>query len=418
MSHFISRRSLFKGAAGIAGAAAAAKLLPQAAYAQTAEQSAVVVVHLNGGYNALFNSSDSFASQNLFGCTSSNIEQVGSSALFIDRPTFGTLPTNVKSKMATIGMYHRFSGHDSSPRAQWSNGARSYALMLASAMGGTAPVRCAVVGNTMPPGARPEENGISMQKIIDMSPLVAALGGTTTDTTVPDRAMGAGALKTARTLSANGLAQNPTSQRTTKEAYDTTIAMLETPPQGFDYASLAAAYGVTASTTRVSNFTTQMMAAELLILAGAKVIVAFDNGDWDTHEGSEPYTGIRQRNSMTNRIMPGLARFLPRVMAMTGRNVTLAITGDFARDLPGSNHANFTSTTVFGTRVMAGTTGRCGVTGTGYSLQADGGFSRYNGSLTIPSTTPGVAGFWAYLAALARVPTTPFGANPHNLVLP
>src|SRR5439155_25524046 len=128
---------------------------------------------------------------------------------------------------ATIGMYHRFSGHDSSPRAQWSTGARSYALMLASAMGGTAPVRCAVVGSTMPPGARPEENGISMQKIIDMSPLNAARGGTTTDTTVPDRAMGAGALKTARTLSANGLAQNPTSQRTTKEAFDTTIEMLE-----------------------------------------------------------------------------------------------------------------------------------------------------------------------------------------------
>ena len=31
---------------------------------------------------------------------------------------------------------------------------------------------------------------------------------------------------------------------------------------------------------------------------------------------------------------------------------------------------------------------------------------------------PGVAGFWAYLAALARVSGTPFGANPHALVLP
>ena len=57
MSQF-SRRSLMKGAMGLAGAGVGRSLWPSTAAAQTTEEPAVVVVHLNGGFSALFNSTD------------------------------------------------------------------------------------------------------------------------------------------------------------------------------------------------------------------------------------------------------------------------------------------------------------------------------------------------------------------------
>ena len=52
-----SRRSLLKGAAGLGAAAAVDRFgggLGQNAFAQTAQKSAVLVVFLRGGYNALY----------------------------------------------------------------------------------------------------------------------------------------------------------------------------------------------------------------------------------------------------------------------------------------------------------------------------------------------------------------------------
>jgi hypothetical protein len=73
--------------------------------------------------------------------------------------------------------------------------------------------------------------------------------------------------------------------------------------------------------------------------------------------------------------------------------------GDFARSLPGSNHQPNLSATVIGKYVQRGTTGR---------VDADVG---------LPPGTPGSLGLWSYLAAAGKVSTSPFGANPHPLVL-
>ena len=318
--------------------------------------------------------------------------------------------------MATIGVYHRYSGHDSAPRAEFSNGSRSFPLMLASAMGGVAPIKCAAVGTRFPAGPRPEESGVSMQMISDMSPIIAAMGGTTTDTTVPNRVTGAAALMAARGMAANPMAGNPGSLKSVKEAYDSSIAMLQAPSQSLDYASMASAYGVSSGTTAVSSFATQMLAAELMIRMGTNVVLAVRTGDWDTHS-SNPAAGDRDRASMTG-VIPGLQIFLSRMMAPTsGYQVSTVIMGDFARSLPSSDHANFVSATVIGPKVKVGTTGRGVVTRGTSVVGADGG-TVFNDRLTVDPLTPGVLGFWSYLATVARAPTNPFGANPHPLVLP
>lgn len=401
MSFKLSRRNLLRGAAAAAGAAAGSGILgPFAgrAYAQTADQPAVLVVFLRGGYNALFGSADSFVSAGSFGVTSSNVRALGNN-LVVDAPTFGTLPSLALSNMATIGINHGLSSHDPARLADWGNGSRSYALMLANAMGGTAAIRAAVLGTAMPDGPAPAEGSVSLQQITDLAPTIAALGAATTDPTLPDRTRGVAALTAARTMSAAPLTGNPRSLRTTAEAYDAAIALLQRPTQQFDYSAMAAAYGVSATTTTVgSSFTMKMLGAELMITAGAKVAIAVDNSGWDTHGDT---TGSIVRTRMTNNILPGLRTFASRMLAATGRNVTIAILGDFARSLPGSDHARAISATVMGKRVRLGTDGRM------------------SASVGLPTGSPGTAAFWSYLADLSRVATNPFGTDPHAaLVLP
>jgi spermidine/putrescine-binding protein len=67
----ISRRDLIKLTAGTTSALALGGFVPgiltPEAYAQSAAQSAVLVVYLSGGYNAIFTSADSFSGAGSFG---------------------------------------------------------------------------------------------------------------------------------------------------------------------------------------------------------------------------------------------------------------------------------------------------------------------------------------------------------------
>ncbi|MBL8912124.1 MAG: hypothetical protein JNM17_15620, partial [Archangium sp.] len=111
---YFSRRSWLKGVAGIAGAGAAAKLglWPSVARAQQAqEKAALLVVFLNGGYNALFGSADSFAGEGTFGVTGSNQRVLGN-GLVVDGPTFGNLPAFALNHMATVGIRHGLTSHE------------------------------------------------------------------------------------------------------------------------------------------------------------------------------------------------------------------------------------------------------------------------------------------------------------------
>ena len=75
---------------------------------------------------------------------------------------------------------------------------------------------------------------------------------------------------------------------------------------------------------------------------------------------------------------------------MTNKNVVTVIIGDFARSLPGSNHQSNLTATVIGKYVKLGTTGRT------------------NADVGLPQGSPGIQGLWAYLAAVLKLPTTPF----------
>jgi hypothetical protein len=396
MGFNFSRRSLLQGALAAAGAAAASKV--GVANAQVAEESAVVMIFLRGGYNALFSSADSFSSAGTFGCAPGNVMSLGN-GLVIDAATYGTLPQIARNNMAAIGVNHGISSHDPARLADWTNGSRSYALMLANAMGGNAAIRCPVLGGTFPDGPRPQEGNVSMQAITDLSATINALGGGTADPTIPARGPGAAALIAAKNQSAAPLAANPNSLKSVREAYDSSIAALQGAAGTFDFPSVASAYGFTSTQTTVNSFRAKMMAAEVMISAGAKVAIAVENSTgWDTH-GDTNGAIVRQRMNAT--VLPGLRTFLSRMMAAPGRNVTVCIFGDFARSLPGSDHARCVSATVIGKKVRVGTTGRV------------------SSAVGLPQGSASVPQLWSYLAAVSKAPTNPFGANPHSaLVLP
>jgi hypothetical protein len=140
----------------------------------------------------------------------------------------------------------------------------------------------------------------------------------------------------------------------------------------------------------------QIMGAELMIRAGANLVIANQSG-WDSHGDDN---GSLVRNKLNgDGTMAALKVFTDRTLAMTDRNVVTVIIGDFSRSLPGSNHQSNLTATVIGKYVKLGTTGR---------VDSDVG---------LPSGTPGIQGLWAYLAAVLGAADQPFGANPHNLVL-
>ncbi len=389
----LSRRQWLQGMAGLAGAGTAARLglMPSTAFAQEApEKAALLVVFLNGGYNALFGSADSFAGEGTFGVTGSNQRVLGN-GLVVDGPTFGNLPAFALEHMSTVGIRHGITGHEAAQDHCFTAGNSNAALKLAAAMGGEGAIKCVQLGGQGMPGGREPENGVSLQTINDMKSTIAALGGIT-DATVPDRGIAERSIAASRFMSARTLVNSPRLTRTLGEGYGAAVETLQKPVKTYNYVNLANAYGFSPTTTAVTNFTTQVAAAEVMIEAGANVCVAV-NGGWDTHGDRD---GSTVRDMMNDRIIPSLRVFINRMVADSRRNVNVVIMGDFSRSLPGSDHAAGVSATVIGKNVRVGTTGR---------VDAD---------VRLSPGTPQGLGLWAYLARLTNLPFQPFGSNPHT----
>ncbi len=390
----LSRRSFIKGVAGAAGIAAGTRLAGSHWINEAKadlEKPGLLMIFLDGGYNALFGAADGLIGK--FGVTAQNITDLGN-GLKVDASTYGTLPALARSRMATIGVDHGVSDHEPSKiQKWWSDGTRSYPLMLASALGGDAPIKAAVVGE-MPPGPRPPEGLISLQRIRDMEPTISALGGGVADARTPARGTAAAVLERSAAMSKRSVDSNSRSLASLKEAYPTTSAVLRKAVKPFSFASLSSAYGLGTSTS-LDSFRAQMAAAELMFTAGSNVVLATDL-DWDTHGDG---TGTVARDRMTANILPGLKTFLSRMFADPTMNVVVAIAGDFSRSLPGSDHQPNCAVTVMGKYVKVGTTGRV------------------NGNVDMPAGTPDVPQLWSFLAAALKAPQNPFGPNPHALVL-
>lgn len=392
MSHF-SRRSMLKGAAGLAGLAAMSRVSPS--FAQTApDKTTLLVIFLEGGYNSLFASADSFLGSGDFGVSAGNVKQLAN-GLAVDMPTFGTMPQYALDHMASVGVRHGLTAHEAAQPQMVTMGTRSSLLMLARDLGGDAAIKAAVVGSKMPEGPRPAEGDVSLQGITDMKATIVALGGSVGDPTVPNRNIATEAMVGSSTMSKRGLTRSPKSLRTVNDGFTTGVDALRKQGLALDYNALSQAYGIAATTTGVNNFRTQMVAADLMVMAGANVIFAADGG-WDTHGDTN---GANVRNMMGTRILPPLNTFLQRNLNQPGKNVMVAIIGDFARSLPGSDHQSNLTATVIGKNVKPGTTGKVAA------------------NVGLPAGTPSIAGFWAYLAAAAKAPTTLFGANPHTSIL-
>ncbi len=389
----LSRRQWLQGVAGVAGAAAASRLglFPGTAFAQEVPQkAAVLVVWLNGGYNALFGSADSFAGAGTFGVAGGNMRDLGN-GLVVDRPTLGTLPDFALAHMATVGVRHGITSHEAAQDHCFTAAGANAAIKLAAEMGGEGSIKCAQLGGGRVPGERGMEAGVSLQPITDMRSTLAALGGIT-DPTLPNREVAEKAMGASKFMSARTLVTSPAMTKQLGEGYSAAIETLQRPVKTYDYVGLAAAYGFAPTTTAVTNFTTQIAAAEVMIEAGANVAVAV-NGGWDTHGDRD---GGSVRGMMTSRILTPLRTFITRMVADPTKNVNVVIMGDFARSLPGSDHANAMAATVIGRNVRVGTTGKM------------------DGSVRLPTGTPSGMGLWAYLGRLVNLPTQPFGTNPHT----
>src|SRR5688500_4617704 len=139
-----SRRGFLKGAAIAAGALGLSRFPgTRRAYAAPGDEPpALLLFYMRGGYNAMFCSADSFVGTGAFGVTSTNIRRIGTSDVYVDRNTLGTLSATTLAKMASIGVDHNISDHPGAQLQNVTDGNRSRLVALSAALGGTAAVRC------------------------------------------------------------------------------------------------------------------------------------------------------------------------------------------------------------------------------------------------------------------------------------
>ena len=304
----ISRRTVLKAGAAIAGALALGRQPLLAETRDPPERPTLVVLWLNGGPAGLFNSADSFLSSGAFGVTADNVRHLGN-GLCVDAGSLGALPNAALAHMASIDFRHGLYPHADARAAMLESASRSRLLRMAAAMPDAA--RCVVVNNLGLPvgvvGTPPAESRIALEHCLGL-----------------DEARG--------------------------------------PVPAAQAGAICSAYGVPAGSTAIDNQRSTFAGIELLIHAGASVIFAQpaytgrSDRQFDTHHDG---AGTLARDIMAP-ITPSLITFLDRVMSLPRRNVVTLLTGEFSRTLPGSDHAPGGTATVIGKYVKAGTAGRQG----------------------------------------------------------
>jgi hypothetical protein len=344
----LSRRSILKGAA-------AAVVLPAftrglfAATPAVHEASALVVLYLNGGPSGLFNSANSFLPSGSFGVSGDNVRAVGN-GVFVDASTLGSLPQAALANMASINFKHGIQRHELARGALLQTGSRSNLLLLAQAMSPQGGGRCAVINTLgLPVGVDPNpppEGGIGFERILDLKSL-----------SPPGRSV---------------------------------------LPAGIQ-AQVAAAYELNATGTSIGDLRATLFATEMLLRSGTNVIFAQPaymgrpDRQFDTHMDN---SGVQAREIMAS-IIPQVRTFVGRALGLQGRNVVVALFGEFSRTVDTSDHEPGGTATVIGKYVKTGTAG---------PQNPDG---------SPPMNSPPVAGLWSYFASVLKVEEHPFGTNPN-----
>ena len=400
MNSGFSRRGFLKGVSAAFGAAVGARIpgakLIGDAYAAT-EPTSLVTIHFTGGFNAIFASAGTLTGS--FGVTA-NPQSANTTGnwtrlapgMGVDNTLVAALTPFARTHTAAVGVRHSLSAHPAAQAALWTTNGQNSGLLLAAAMGGNASIKAAVVGGNVI-GAAPKGavKGVSYQSITDMQKTIEALGGGVPGSRIPDRTIALAGVEGAHAMSANALTGSPASLDSLENGYQAAIGTLKQPVQSFDYEDLKTAYAL-GNTTAVNSFKSKLAAAELMVRAGTNVISVFDGG-WDTHGDR---TGTRVRDKMTSYVRAPLQTFLSRMLNTPGRNVVVTLFGDFSRSLPGSDHQPNLSALVIGKYVKLGTTGTV------------------DSAVRLKAGTPGIQGFWSYLAAVTKTEQSPFGANQHD----
>jgi hypothetical protein len=393
----LSRRGFLQALGIAAGASVGTRLAGPSwigeALAAPAEPTSLVMIQLGGGYNAIFGSADSLIGK--FGVTQNNMELLTGGAAF-DKSLSVAFSPVAKKHVAVIGVKHGISDHNTAARGLWSQNNENAGLLLADALGGTAPIKAAYAGRHFDSQKAVFERrvkGLSFQPINDLASTIATLRGGATGARAPKREIAIAGMEGAAEMSTNALAASPDSLGSLANGFDAAIDTLKKPSATIELPAFQQAYGLAGST--VGSIASRFAAAELMVMSGSSVVTVFDNR-WDTHGDTD---GTVVRNKMKDLVTP-LKTFLTRMIdEQPARNVVVCFLGEFARDAATSGHQPNLSATVIGKYVKPGTTGRT------------------TANVALKAGTPSIAGLWAYLAAVTKVGGTPFGTNPHPLVL-
>jgi len=299
----ISRRTIIRGGAALAGTLAMGNFLETPAE-EPKERPTLVVFWLNGGPAGLFNSANSFLRSGAFGVTERNVRDLGN-GLFVDADSLGALPAAARSHMASINFHHGIiRPHDHARSAVLENEKRSQLLRMLAAMPAGTPKRCALVNDLgFPKGVSagpPAESGATLEFVMSFD-------------------------------------------------------AIQTPALG----QVRSIYGVASDAVFIRDQASTFAAVEGLVHAGAGVIFAQPaytgqpDRQFDTHRDG---SGEVARKIMSP-ITPMLATFLERVMALPDRNVVTMLVGEWSRTHPESDHEPGGTATVIGKRVKTGTAG-------------------------------------------------------------
>ncbi len=413
----LSRRGLIKGALGIGAAAAGARLMgPLVGTASAAEETSHFVhIFFHGGINALFTG----CAQQLrgkFSVTDSNMVAVGN-GVHTDKDTFGTFPKFALDHWAAIGLRHGDANHTvpenrngGGEMAIVRNGQNCYLAELAAAMGGNSAFKAVLFGRRSQDYGVfqqwPAVNGVTLQRVSNLRDALAAVGADTPNPDAPDRVKLASTLDVAQAISSRQLSRNPSRLASLAASYDAAVDSLRQPlPPPVTFEEVDEAYGLGGRSAIVpggaTSFAAQLAGAEIMIrAANANVIHVTDfEPMWDFDANvNGPRSRDRFKGVGTYSRLAPIRTFLERMLNFPGKNVVVAISGEFVREPTGHGHGAGVVAAVFGKYVKQGLSFPC------------------DGNARFSPNTPGAKGFWAGIAAALRVKGQPFGPNPHALL--
>jgi hypothetical protein len=423
----LSRRRLLQGALGLGAAAAGSRIVgPWVGTAEAAVDTPHFVhIFFHGGLNALF----AGCAQQLLGkfdVSGTNIAEVGS-GVFTDKDTFGTFPRFALDHWAGVGLRHGDANHTVPENANGGgelaivrDGPNCYLNELAAAMGGTSKMKAILFGQrsqdygvyrgTWPVLKSASGEDVPLERVSNIRDALKIAGADTLDPNAPDRARLATTLAAAKAMSKRRFDTNDARLTPLKSAYDTAIASLNAPPPPpvtFDEIDAAYALGGRENIQPGghTSFAAMLAGAELMIRALGTNVVHLSDFEpmWDFDSGvsgsasRDAFKGKRSGWGSYERIAP-IRTFLDRMLNAPGRNVVVAISGEFVRETHDHGHGAGVVAAVFGKHVKQGLS---------YPVDANAEFA---------SGTPGAKGFWAGIASALRISAQPFGPNPHSLL--